>query len=89
MTSSGMKRGLAATAISALAVTGLPFLAAAAKLVAVEDHLAESYENLGATDPQRHARHLKMAQEAREAARHARIAAGQVNADRIDSVERS
>lgn len=30
MTSSGMKRGLAATAVSALAVTGLPLLAGTA-----------------------------------------------------------
>lgn len=42
MNSSGMKRGLAATAISALAVTGLPFLATSAH-AAVGDNFTVTY----------------------------------------------
>ncbi|QNN51703.1 hypothetical protein [Nocardioides mesophilus] len=37
MTSSGMKRGLAATAVSALAMTGLPFIAGTANATPLED----------------------------------------------------
>lgn len=40
MTSSGMKRGLAATAVSALAVTGLPFLTAPANADSLESQYA-------------------------------------------------
>ena len=39
MTSSGMKRGLAAVAVSALAVTGLPFMATSAHAIS----MAEQY----------------------------------------------
>jgi hypothetical protein len=55
------------------------FLSAAAELVRVEEHIAEIYEHSGTSDPDRRARHEKIAQEAREAARHARLAAAQID----------
>ena len=62
-------------------------VSAAAKLVDIEEQLADFYEHKAVADPERRDKYLGIAQEAREAARRARIAASQLTPSETDSVE--
>ncbi|HEY6933324.1 MAG TPA: hypothetical protein VI452_07990, partial [Marmoricola sp.] len=51
------------------------FLQLAAEVVQAEEQIAELHESAATRDPEKHARNLQIAQQAREAARHAQLAA--------------
>ena len=56
-------------------------LAAAADFVRAEEHIAEMHERWTTDDPDKHAFNLKVAREAREAARHVRLTTDQLDPD--------